>query len=187
MNTIRLLPALLFASTLAASAAVSPIRIDVDQKIENKAVAGAAHGKAGAAPMAGKSQNRELTIKVSNNSAESFSNLTVKYWFFGRDMASKSHDEEIVKQGERKLTLAARARETVQSESVASTYVEEHMKPGNAGGKGGGGKVAASGQKLTGYAVQVVNDGNILADYYSEESIKRKLAGDNKKPAGEKK
>ena len=136
-------------------------------------------GKASAkgAPGGEKVQSRALTIKLLNNSGESFENLVVKYWFFGHDM--KAHDATVLKNGERKASIGPRGRETVESEAVSSTYVEAHTEAAKGkGGKGGKAtKVPASGEKIVGYAVQVLNGDKILAETYSEASYKQKLSG----------
>jgi hypothetical protein len=181
-----------FASLIPAQAAVSPIHMDVEQvsktataKPPTSPKGGKPAAKTAVDPMAEKTQHRELKIKLLNNSNESFSNLVVKYWFFGRDMKAKSHQADVLKSGERKASLGPRASETVESEQVMSKYVEEHNKPaaGGKGGKGGGGKAAkipASGQKIMGFAVKVYNGDKILAQYYSEDAYKQRLNGDVK-------
>ena len=166
---------------LAASlhAAVSPISIAVEQNSKTKQP----QAKAGKPAQGAKTHVRSLTVRLSNNSAESFGSLVVKYWFLGHDM--KDHDIKVLKQGERKSALDPRGRDTVASEEVSSSYTEAHTEV--AKGKGGSGKskggksgvsmkkVAASGQKITGYAVQVVNGGTVEAEYYSEPSFKEKV------------
>ena len=47
-----------------------------------------------------------------------------------------SNTVAIMKEGERKLALTPRSRETVESEQVTSTYTEEHTPPAAGGGKG---------------------------------------------------
>ena len=171
MKFLSTLTALLLSFTITARSEVSPIHMDVEQtsKTESK-------GKAPAkgAPPSDKTQSRELSIRLANNSNDTFDNLVVKYWFFGHDM--KAHDAKVLKNGERKATLGPRGRETVESESVTSSYVEAH----NVAGKGKGAKatrVPASGEKIVGYAVQVLNGEKILAEFYSESSYKAKLGG----------
>ena len=186
MNTPKILSTLSFASLVAAHAAVSPIHMDVEQvsKTETKgSKGGGGKGAARPDPMGEKTQHKELKIKLANNSNDSFSSLVVKYWFFGRDM--KGHEIDVMKQGERKCSLGPRATEVVESEQVTSSYVEEHNKPAQAGGKGGAApkatKVPASGQKLTGYVVKVLNEGNVVAEFYSEDGLKKKLSGGDAK------
>jgi hypothetical protein len=166
MKSLALLLSLLAATTFSLSAQVSPIRMTVEQvsKSETK-------GKTGSE----KTQVRSLNIRLENNSNESFDDMQVKYWFFGRDM--KSRDVTVINTGERKSSLAPRAKEIVESESVSSSYVEEHYEV--AKGKGGKGgkptKVPASGAKIMGYAVRLMKDGKVLSEYYSEPSYKERV------------
>lgn len=189
MNIPGILVTLCFASIVAADAAVSPIRIEVEQvsKTELKGAKGGS-GKGGARPdpRGEKTQHRELKIKLTNNSNDSFSDLLVKYWFFSRSMKGKSNEIDVFKQGERKASLGPRGKEIVESEQVTSSYVEEHNKVsgGSQGGKGGAPKatkVPASGEKITGYAVKVMNGADVVAEYYSEDSLKKKLSGGDAK------
>ena len=165
-------------------AAVSPIHMDVEQHSATKqpqakaGKAGKPAAKAGKPAEAGNTQHRSLTIKLSNNSTESFDHLVVKYFFLGHDM--KEHSAKVLKQGERKSALSPRGSDTVESEEVTSVYTEEHAEV--AKGKGGSGKskpsakkVAASGQKIVGYAVQVLNGSKIEAEFYSDASFKEKV------------
>lgn len=157
------------AVALPLRAAVSPIHMDVEQtsKTEMKPKA-----------LWDKTQVRSLTIRLTNNSVESFDGLVVKYWFFGRDVTG--HEVKVLNQGERKSSLTPRGKDFVESETVSSSYVEAHseISGGKSKGKGGGAakRVPASGQKIMGYAVQVLQGGNVLAETYSEPSYKQRLA-----------
>jgi len=169
------LPALLLlvlsTTALTLHAQISPIRITVEQVV-GKSDSNAKTGQ--------KAQSRSLKITLNNNSAESFDGLQVKYWFFGRDM--KSHDTKEITAGERKSSLAPRGKEVIESETASGTYVEQHAQaqrgggragqPGRGGRAGGVTKVQASGDKITGYAVRVMKDDKVLAEYYSEPSYK---------------
>jgi hypothetical protein len=181
MNILRILPAFFFSTLVAAPAAVSPIRIEVEQ-ISKTELQGAKGGKGGARPdpMGEKTQRRELKIKLINNSNGSFSDLLVKYWFFGRSMKGKSHETDVLKKGERKAALGPRASELIESEVVTSSYVVEHNKVSSRAGSGVT-KVPASGQKITGYAVKVLNGADVVAEYYSEDSLKKELNGGDAK------
>ena len=168
---------LLFLMSLVfpVAAQVSPIRLDVKQVVKNES-----SGKTND----NKKQVRSLTIDLQNNSQESFENLVVKYWFFARDM--KSNDTSILTKGERKSMLQARGRDSVESETASSSYVTEHSEVSRNSGKGKNGgnnkgnsikvtKVQASGKKITGYAVKVMDGDKVMAEYYSEPSLKAKV------------
>jgi hypothetical protein len=171
-----------FATSLRAD--VSPIRLDIEQTGKTKAASvrlgkpDPSHGS--------KTQIRALTIRLSNGSSESFDNLIVKYWFLGHSM--KGHDITVLKSGQRKSALSPHGGDVVESESVASTYVEQHSEVSKSKGSSRGrsrkgtrskvSKVPASGEKLVGYAVQVLDGGKVVADFYSEESYRDIVAKD---------
>lgn len=178
----------LLVLALPAEAAVTPIRMIVEQSsktVATKTTSSKGKTNTAASPSAGGTQVRSLLIKLENHSKDTFDNLIVKYWFFGRD--AKSHDVKPVQAGQRKSFLGPNSRETVDSETVSIQYTPEHseMAKGNSGkGKSGKGrkgrgttsrKVPASGTKLTGYAVQVFHGGSIVAEDYSEDSYKAKV------------
>ena len=166
--------ALVFLGLLAlhASAAVSPIILSVDQ------VTAAKHPKTkpGQSPQSGIAQHRSLAIKLTNMSGEPMSGIVVKYFFIGHDL--KDQKMKVLQHGERKASLSPGKTETVESEEVVNTYTEAHteMAKGKSKGKSKGKpkaqKVAASGQKVTGYAVQVFNGTKLEVEEYSAEAFK---------------
>jgi hypothetical protein len=161
MKLPSLLLAFLSAATLPLHAEVSPIRIAVEQisKTESKDKTG--HDK---------TQVRSLKITLNNNSGEAFDGLVVKYWFLGH--ALTEHNQKVLSEGERKSSLTPRGKDVVESETISKHYVEAHTAPAKGGKGGAAAKVPASGEKITGYAVRVMKEGKVLADYYSEPSYK---------------
>lgn len=152
-----LLAALFSAVTFSAHAEVSPIRITVEQiaKTETKDKQG--HDK---------TQIRSLKIQLDNNSAQAFDALTVKYWFLGH--AVDEHGMKAIAEGERKSAITPRGKDIVESEVVSKHFVEAHVeKKGKSTTK-----VPASGEKILGYAVRVLNDGKVVSEYYSDPSCK---------------
>lgn len=164
---------LLFAA-IPARSEVSPIHMDIEQVSKTEAKSKA---PTKGPPPGDKVQVRSLAVKLLNNSSESFDNLIVKYWFFGHAMTE--HEPVPMKNGngELKAALGPRGRLTVDIPPFSSTYVEAHTE---GGGKGKSKKVPASGDKITGYAVQVLNGEKILAENYSEGSYKAKIAANPK-------
>ena len=169
--------ALLGMMSLQAHSAVSPIHMDVEQHSSTKAP----KAKPGHPALSGLAQHRSLTIELSNNSSESFDNLVVKYFFIGHDL--KDHKLMVLQQGQRKSSLAPRAKETVDSEEVTNIYTEAHSETSKSkGGKRGTGKskgrgvvvkrIPASGKKVLGYAVLLMNGNKVEAEAYSEPSYK---------------
>ena len=154
-------------------AAIGPVRMEIEQHSATKLP----KATPGRPPVGEKTQHRSLTIKLSNVSEDALSSLVVKYFFLGHDM--KDHNITVLRQGVRKSSLAARGKETVESEEVTSAYTDAHTEMAKGRGKGRGKatakKVQASGKKITGYAVQVLNGAKVEAEFYSEPSYKEKV------------
>ncbi|MEO6740728.1 MAG: hypothetical protein ABIP20_10775 [Chthoniobacteraceae bacterium] len=156
--------AALSAAILSAHAEVAPIRITVEpvrktevKKADPKNKAAASHDK---------TQVMSLKIQLDNNSAQALDGLMVKYWFIGH--AVGEHTAKALVEGERKSSLTARGREMVDSEVVSKHYVEEHTEVVNKKAT----KVPASGEKIIGYAVRVLQGDKVLGEYYSDLAYK---------------
>ena len=173
MKLHPLILATLCAVSVFARAEISPISIRVEQ------TTGVDREKFK------KTQEKALKIFVTNGSSADINNLTVKYFFFGHSL--KDHEAEILEKGERTASVKARMTETVETPVAKASSTEAHSeakkgkgqnaKKGSQAGK----KVAASGEKLTGYGVQVFEGGKLLADYFSEPSLREKAAGGDRK------
>ena len=161
---MKLLPLVLSvaALTLSVRAENSPVHMAVELSNKVTSPPKDTHDK---------TQTRSLKITIDNNSTQSFDGLAVKYWFVGH--SEGSHEVKVLKEGERKSTLAPRGKDVVESEVATTHFVEEHFKAA-AGARGGGKatKIPASGEKMTAYAVRVMRDTKVLAEYYSEPSVK---------------
>ena len=193
MKLPSLIATILGTLAFSAQAAVSPIHMNIEQHSDTKRP----KAKPGHPSMSNLDQHRSLTIKLFNNSGESFDHLVVKYFFLGHDL--KDQKITVLQQGQRKSALAPRGGDTVDSEEVTNVYTEAHSEVANSKGHGKskGGKstkkIAASGKKVIGYAVQVFNGNQIEAEFYENQSYKEivgasapSLSPDNngaKKPA----
>jgi hypothetical protein len=111
-----------------------------------------------------KVQVRSLKIQLDNNSAQAFDGLVVKYWFFGHGVTE--HALRVLVTGERKSSITPRGKDVVESEVVSKSFAEESY---DAKAKK---KTPASGEKISGYAVRVMQGEKILAEAYSEPSFK---------------
>ncbi len=154
MKIPSLILSIVSALTLSLRAEVSPIRISVEQisktEVKDKK---STHDK---------TQVRSLKILLDNGSTQTFDGLVVKYWFLGHAVAD--HAIKPIAEGERKSSLAPRGKDVVESEVVSKHFVEEHVeKKGKATTK-----VPASGEKIIGYAVRVLQGDKVLAEYYSD-------------------
>ena len=167
MNTIRvLLLALGFAFAGSASAVTLSVKLNSKQDVKGES-------------NETKKQTESLTITVTSLDKVTV-NAEVYWWFFARDM--KSGKETVFKKGKKKVSLDTNVGTEVQSDTVTATYTDEHAhlekskKKKESGGKSKGGPTAkkepASGDHLTGYAVQVVIDHDVVAQEYSAPSYK---------------
>jgi hypothetical protein len=146
-----------FAGNLAINAGVGPLQVTVDQVSKTEAKGKTQHDK---------TQTRLLKIRITNNSGEVFDGLTVKYWFVGH--GETEHHLKALKDGSMTASIAAHGEQVVESETVKSHYVEQHSEVSGRRAK----NVAASGEKIVGYAVRVMKDGNVLGETYSDSSYK---------------
>jgi len=175
MKLTSFIAALVTATAFAAHAALSPIHMAVEL-VNKSGATGAVKRQPSGQPSAGKTQAQSLKIRLENSSTkDSFDNLVVKYWFFGRSMTERG--VKVLVEGERKVSLAARAKELVESEVVTKSYTEAHnnlVMGGQGGGQGAvqSVKVPASGEKIMGHAVRLMNDGKVVAEHFSDVTYK---------------
>ena len=155
-------------------------------KVEQDASAHAKSGAAPANPSGGKtaggptgvdiSQNRTIDVWVRNGNADSQTG-TIRYWAIGRDM--KTSKVSVFDGGEKPVTLNARATMMVASEPLKTEYKQRSSFVSTGGGKkGSAGTVnpAANqpeGTKMVGFAVQLIREGKVVDERYSDQSIKK--------------
>lgn len=162
MKSILFSTALLLTTILTASAQLSSIRMEVTQVQKTES-----SGKQKEI----KSQKRSLDITLHNMSRVDNNNLVAKYWFFSKNL--KSGDVGILVHGERKIAVPAGKKETSNSEQANAVHTESHFA---GDGKGGGKKVEASGEKMAGYAVKLMDGEKVLQEVYNPPGMKEKLA-----------
>ncbi len=161
MKTI--LAATLFSLALL-NASASSISVTVEQRaeVENK-------GKTNDT----KNQSRVLAIAVTNLAREP-KDVTVKYWFVARSMTKGT--ESVLKSGSTTVHLDANSTTKVDSEEATSKYTEEHveLEKSKGGGKGKSKskakKIPASGDRIVGYAVEVLEGNTVAATSFSNPS-----------------
>ena len=156
MKLPSLILSIVSALTLSLRAEVSPIRISVEQisKTEVKDKKNT-HDK---------TQVRSLKIRLDNGSTQTFDGLVVKYWFLGHVTTDRTIKP--IAEGERKSSIAPRGKDVVESEVVSKHFTEEFYDAKKKA------KVPATGEKIVGYAVRVLQGDKILAEYYSEAAYK---------------
>ncbi len=168
--------ALVFLGGLAlhAGAAISPIHVDIEEHASSKPP----KATPGHPALSNIAQHRSLTIKLTNNSSEALGDIVVKYFFIGHDM--KDHKLKVLQHGERKASLPPQRTATVESEGAVNTYTEAHTEIAKPKGKSKGRprttKVAASGQKVVGYAVQVFSGTKLEEEKYTAPDYKQIVA-----------
>jgi hypothetical protein len=146
---------------LAASSAVSPVSVRVEQISKTET------GKND------RTQHRSLKIILNNGSTEEKPNLVVKYWIFGK--AVTGGDVVVLDKGERPGSVKAHASAIVETSAVTAHSVEAHTEKKK--------KVEASGEKIVGYAVQVFDGETMLGEAYEPLSLKEQIAKAGSNPA----
>ena len=141
-------------------------------------------------------QEKAMTITLRNASAKPEAGVLVRYWFIGRDM--KTMKNALLDGGESTADLKPGSSIVITSEPTKSTYTQKQVfvpaaaaaKPGMGGGAKGGQPAAppakqaeASGTKISGYAVQVINkEGKVVAESFLESGYKQLVGSDGNKP-----
>ena len=156
MKIPHFLLALFLALAPSVRAEVSPIRITVEQSNKTEA-------KDKKNPHE-KTQVRSLKIQLDNGSATAFDALVVKYWFLGHEVTERAIKP--IAEGERKSAITPRGKDVVDSEVVAKHFSEEHYDAKKKA------KVPATGEKIVGYAVRVMQGDKVVAEFYSEPGYK---------------
>jgi hypothetical protein len=125
------------------------------------------------------SVTRVLKLEVRNLS-EDVQKVTVRYWCIGRDM--KTMNLKVMEGDERSVDLKSRGVAEVVSDEVKSEYQVKSSFPAAPAAKGKAAPVAkpsqpTGGLKLMGYGVQVIREGKVLAERFSEPSLKKVVGG----------
>jgi hypothetical protein len=142
-----------------ASAQVSPFRVRVEQVAKSET------------EKYTKTQKRSLKIFVSNSSKEA-SELTAKYYFFGRE--AKGNDVVKLDEGAKPVSSKPLSTEMVESGTVTSVFEEEHASSYSKGKAGK--KTEATGTKILGFAVQVFQGDKMVAESYDPPSMKEQIS-----------
>lgn len=157
--------ALVIAPQVRAEISPISVRVEVVSKDENEKF--------------GKTQNKSLKVFVSNSSAQAMEGLTLKYYFFGRDV--KDRDIVLLQKGEKAASAKAHGSEIVETPVVSAKSTEAHTVGGNFGKSSKTSyakpakKVEESGKKITGYGVQILDQEKVVAEFFSSPSLKEKL------------
>jgi hypothetical protein len=118
-----------------------------------------------------KIQKRTLKVFLTNSAKED-TEVKIKYTFFGHPISG--HEVGPVDQGDKEDTLKPSETKEVDTPTSTQTYTEEHFPLKSKV------KIPASGNKLTGYGVQVFVGEKMVAESYEPFSMKDLM---NKAPA----
>jgi hypothetical protein len=121
---------------------------------------------------AGENQEKMMVISVRNASKRAENELTVRYWFIGRDM--KTMRSLIIDGGEASADLKPNATMNVTSDPVKGTVSRTMISPGRLG--------PATGIKVAGYAVQVIKAGRVIGEAFQEPIYKKLIGSEGKTP-----
>ena len=146
----------LSANSVAIKAQLVEVRHDKDKK-----------------PLDPRARPKQLVITLTRMSKDDLGDCTVKWSILGTDMAD--HKLVAVGSGDVPVTLTNRAPQCITSEPpVIVTYTP--AKPGS-GGQGKPAKtIPASGQKMRGWCVQVLQGSALVGEQYDSMSTKAEMA-----------
>lgn len=113
-----------------------------------------------------------MVINVRNASKRYEKELIVRYWFIGLDM--KTMRSSLLDGGEMGADLKPNASLTVTSDPVKGSVVRTMSAPGRLG--------PATGVKVAGYAVQVIQKEKVIGEAYQEPIYKKIIGSEGKKP-----
>lgn len=153
LRSSLLVLAAVFGLTCVVNAETSPINISIEKA--NKTESNAKDKS--------HTERRSLKITLSNSSKADVS-VKVKYTWFGHGVTG--HDVVIVDQGDKDATVKASGSEVVETAPTSVTFTDAHYDNKK--------KVEASGNKIIGYAVQVMgaSGDKPLAEAYEPASMK---------------
>jgi hypothetical protein len=146
---------------LTSLAPISPISIRVEQVSDDKRT------------RFEDSQKKTLQIHLTNDSPKDQA-VKVKFYYFAKDQ--KDNAVTVFKEGKKSATVKAHAEAVVQADAAVAKAVEKHQE-GTAYRGRTAKEVAASGEHLVGYGVQVFQNSKLAAEYFSEPSLKSNVGG----------
>jgi hypothetical protein len=180
--------ALLFFSTTHAAVEVRGTLVPAREKGEDGKPKPSAPAGRGGGPKPIE-QNRVLEVTVRNQGSKPEAGITVRYWFVGRD--AKTSKLVLLDGGESQINLRPNGTEIITSEQVKSkwtprpAFVQPPARTSN--GKPATGLATpppkeATGTRISGYAVQVIHEGKVIASDVMDDSIKKLIGSDGNKP-----
>ena len=135
-------------------------------------------------------QGKRLLIDLANRSFKDYTNLTVKYFFFDKDLKTK--ELEIAKAGENQLDMPRNNTQQIKTDRVALEQILPHMERQH--GSYQTISVPATGKKHMGYGVQVFHEEKVISKLFDPSDLEKDFAkmpppdanAPDKEPAGKK-
>jgi hypothetical protein len=112
-------------------------------------------------------QKRSLQVFVTNSSGEEAA-VKIKYTYFGHPM--DGHELSAVDQGEVDATVKSGVTQEVDMPTSSQVYAPEHFDTKVKK------RVAGTGNKVTGYGVQVLLGDKVVAESYEPPSMKEEMS-----------
>jgi len=126
-----------------------------------------------------RSEQRSLVIKLQNMSEKKYTGLTVRHTIFAQNTAS--HDISVASSGEQTVDLGTTATTTVQTPPATLTWTEESSIRSNRGKGSKKGSASSDkkkeeeGSEFVGYVVQVLQNGTVLAEEFTQPDMRKKM------------
>ena len=156
--------------------------IDIATELRNAASDKKA-GEADAGQPAPKAAQPEkaLSITLRNTSNKPETGLTVRYWYFGRNMKTNKLDP--IGGGEHPVSLKPNGSEVVTGSNVQGNYVPQMFlkKPAAPAAAPKPGETAGP-IKVSGYGVQVIRESKVVSEYFTEPGLKTLVGAEGNQP-----
>jgi len=197
---MRFLPIFFLGTSLLISSASAAVEIVAEFVVSPKkkeataaptpvVVAGGPAAGGMPAPPKPISNEKSLKVTLRNASGKPESNLLVRYWIISRDM--KTMRNALLDGGESNADFKPNAVAVITSDPVKESYTVRpvFLAAPKAAGAAAGAKPAApvkpvesGGTKVVGFGVQVIKDGKVASEFFSEAAYKTLVGSEGNKP-----
>ena len=165
MKTILSFASLLFLTTAAFA---GPQKVMLQVHVESER--GSKDSSDSKSP--DESRSRWLIVRVTNPSPQKMEGLTLKWTFYADDL-KRGHDEVIVqKSGDQSFSIEPSGRSTdVTTPKVLFEWTPQHSVRSGSGRRVSYKKVDETGHRYHGYAVQVLQGGEVIAEASNDPKL----------------
>jgi hypothetical protein len=193
---MKVLPTVLFLCVSIASTASAVLELEgellpyKEKRDPGQKATAPAGMKAGYGPRP-ISQTKVLSVKVRNASSRFEPGITVRYWIIGKD--PKNSKPALLDGGESQVNLKPNGVEVVTSEPVKTTYTPPSVfkQPGAKAAPEApkvstisedGKAVVPQGLRISGFAIQAIRDGKVIAENVQDMGVKKLIGSEGKEP-----